>query len=65
MFLLTSQSLRSRFVRGLPKMVKTEGSFEERFSETVLGQLPFIFDNGSFSLDTRRLRLFLRLLLRR
>ena len=33
-------------------MAEAEGSFEERFSETVR-QFPVIYDNGSFSLETQ------------
>ena len=65
----TNQITRSCFVRSLTteiKMAEAEGRFEERFLEMVR-QLPVIYDNGSYSLDTRnfRLRLFLCLLLRR
>ena len=43
-------------------MAEEEGRFEERFSE-ALRQLPVIYDNGSFSLDTRSFHLLLRLFL--
>ena len=53
-----NRSTRSRFVRGLTKMTEAEGSFEEMFSETMR-QFPAVYDNGSFSLETRSLSLCL------
>ena len=41
--LSTNQRGRSRFVRSLTNMAEIEGSFEERFSETVR-QPPLIYD---------------------
>ena len=56
---LKNQSTPFWFVGSLTKMAEAEGSFEERFSETVR-QFP-----GPFSVDTKSLRLFLRMFLRR
>ena len=46
------------------RRAEAEESFEEKFSKRLF---PVIYDNGSFSLDTRSfyLHLFLRLMLRR
>ena len=50
--LSTNQTTRPRFVPSLTKMAEAEGSFKERFLETVR-QFSVLYDKGSFSLDTR------------
>ena len=59
-----SKLTHSWFVRGVIITAEAEGSFEERFTETVR-RTPVIYDSGLFSLDARslQLRLFLRLFL--
>ena len=53
-FLSTNQSTRSRFVRSPTRLTEAEKRCEES-GATV----PVIYDDGSFSLDTRSVHLFL------